>query len=279
MQLTVSTYIPGTSPLHRLDARVKIVLLAAYSVALFFVDTWTGMAAAACVFLGALAVSGVAPGRVFKLVVPVYVLAAFTVVFNMFVFASPDALAAAGASGVGTAGGGGLYPIAGTFCLTLPGLQRGCFFALRILLLVFASILVSYVTSSTELTRAFGQFLRPLSALHVPVDDVATVLSIALRFIPVTAEEFCRVHDAQWARGSKFGEGSVVDRLKAWTTVLIPLFVRLFRRADVLAQAMDARCYGASARRTALHASRMRAGDAVALVCGVALCVALGVLL
>lgn len=270
MQLSISTYIPGASPIHRLDARVKIVLLAVYSVMLFFVDTWVGMAVSAALFVVVLGVSRIAPSRVAGLVVPVYVLVGLAVVFNSFVFADP-------ASPAGSQPG--VFPLAGTFCFTVAGFTRGCFFAIRILLLVFASLVVTFTTSSTELTRAFARFLGPLRGLRVPVDDIATVLSVALRFIPVTAEEFCRVHDAQWSRGSKFGEGSLWDRLRAWQTVLIPLFVRLFRRADTLAQAMDARCYGISSERTSLHREQMGTLGVVALVAGLACCLLIATVL
>ena len=139
------------------------------------------------------------------------------------------------------------------------------------MLLVVASLTVTYTTTSTELTDALGFFLRPLKRLGVPTDDIAMVFSLALRFIPVTAEEFGRVHDAQWARGASFAEGSLWERLRAWQTVLIPLFVGLFRRADSLAVAMDARCYGApDVERTSLAprafsgAQRPRAGGGLA---------------
>lgn len=270
MQLTISTYIAADSPVHRLDARVKIVLLAVYSVALFFVDTWAGMLLAAVAFAFALALSRIPPRRVFLLVVPVYVLVFFSVVFNAFVLATPD-MASAGTQA-------GVYPLVGTFSFTVGGFLKGCFFAVRILLLVFASLIVSFTSTSTELADALNAFLRPLRSLGVPTDDVATVFSIALRFIPVTAEEFCRVRDAQWSRGSKFEEGSLTERLRAWQTVLIPLFVGLFRRADTLAQAMDARCYGVGPR-TSLAKRALGGKEACVMVSGTLALVALAVLL
>lgn len=268
MQLAVSTYIKGASPVHRCDARVKIALLAAYSVMLFFLDTWFGMALATAALVIAFAVSGIPARRVLGLGVPVYVLAAFTLLFNMFVFATPDMISQGGGQQL-------VYPLIGTFSFTMAGLVRGCYFALRILLLVFASLVVCFTSTSTELTNALSSFLAPLAHLGVPTDDIAMVFSIALRFIPVAAEEFCRVRDAQWSRGSHFAEGSLWQRLKAWQTVLIPLFVGLFRRADVLAQAMDARCYGMATERTSLGAMRLTGSSAVALAIGCAACIVL----
>ncbi len=277
MRLQVSTYIAGSSPLHVCDARVKIVLLAAYSIALFLVDTWRGLALCALAFAGALVASRLPSRRVFGLAVPVYVLAAFVVVFNSFAVDVQQAATVAG--GLGNVSAGLLaqaapVPLMGAFGFVPAGFARGCFYALRILLLVFASLIVSFSTTSTDLTAALNDFMRPLSRLGVPIDDVAMVFSLALRFIPVTAEELGRVHDAQWSRGASFGEGSLWQRLRAWQTVFIPLFVGLFRRADVLAQGMDARCYGApGVQRTSLSDRRFSPKSALVLCVGLAACV------
>lgn len=275
MRLSIDTYCTGSSPLHACDARVKIVLLAAYSVTLFLVDTWTGLALAVLAFALAFAASGLPARRVFGLAVPVYVLAALVVVFNAFSLDVQQAASAAGWGGVsaGVLAQAAPVPLVGAFGFVPAGFARGCFFAARILLLVFASLIVSFSTTSTDLTAALNDFMRPLRRLGVPTDDAAMVFSLALRFIPVTAEEFGRVHDAQWSRGAAFGEGSLWQRLRAWQTVLIPLFVGLFRRADTLAQAMDARCYGADGvRRTSLADRRFSLRSAFVLCAGLAVC-------
>ncbi len=124
--------------------------------------------------------------------------------FNAFVFATPDMIESA-REGVAA----GICPVRFIRCSgVLPhvaGLTRGAFYGARILLLVFATLVVSFSTTSTEMTRALNSFLSPLSKFHVPTDDIAMVFSIALRFIPVTAEEFFRVRDAQWSRGRDSG--------------------------------------------------------------------------
>ena len=106
--------------------------------------------------------------------------------------------------------------------------------------------------------------------LKVPVDDFAMVACMALRFIPVMAQELCAVHDAQWSRGAPFADGSLLKRLSAWSSVFIPLFVGMFRRADKLSVAMDARCYGLGVKRSVLRQPRMNAADVVSLVGGLA---------
>lgn len=285
MRLIVSTYIPGDSPVHRLDARVKVVLLAAATVALFLTRTWAGLGLAVLVTVVALAMSSLPLRRVLALAAPVYAIAAFSVAFNALSGADAAAAAQAAAHGASlaqAAASAGLpAPVADALgrvaCALSPeaGLGRGLFFGLRIVLLAWGSLLVSLTSTSTELTDALRSFLAPLRPLRVPVDDVATALALAVRFIPLLADEFCQVRDAQWSRGSAW-DGGLVARLKVWTAVMIPLFVGLFRRAGALAQAMDARCYGAPGPRTSLAARRLGARNLAALAAGLALCVAVG---
>lgn len=282
MRINVSSYIPGTSPVHACDARVKIVLLAAYSFTLFLVRSWAGIALCALLFAAVAAASRIPARRFFGLLVPVYVIVAFTVLFNGFSLdvsqAAVEAPAALGDVSAGIFATWAPVPLIGSFSLVPAGLARGCFFALRIVLLVVGSLVVTYTTTSTGLTNALGDFLRPLKRVGVPSDDIAMVFSLALRFIPVTAEEFGRVHDAQWARGASFAEGSLWERLRAWQTVLIPLFVGLFRRADSLAVAMDARCYGApDVERTSLAPRAFSASSGVVLAVGLAMCAGMAV--
>lgn len=147
----------------------------------------------------------------------------------------------------------------------------GLFYAVRILLILFASFVVTFTTTATQLTNAFASLLAPLRVVRVPVDDIAMMLSIALRFIPLTADELTRVRNAQLLRGASFENGSLWQRISAWQTVFVPLIVGLFRRADALAEAMEARCYGAG-RRSCLHEARFAPSQALVLVCGVAVC-------
>ena len=181
MRINVSSYIPGTSPIHACDARVKIVLLAMYSVMLFLVDTWAGLVLCGALFAAAAVSSRIPLRRFFALLVPVYVLAAFAVVFNGFAFDVGQAAPGAAPPLMGQEPGlfGSLPPVAlvGSFGLVPAGLARGCFFAVRIVLLVTASLVVTYTTTSTALTDALADFLRPLRRLRVPVDDIAMVFS------------------------------------------------------------------------------------------------------
>ncbi len=243
MRLRTFVYIPGDSPVHRCDARAKVLLLAVYSAAVFSVDTWAGMALFAGGLAACVAVSRVGFARVLAMGVPVYVLAAFAVLFAAI---NPEV-----------------------------GVWLGCLYAARMIVLVLASLLVTFTTTSTQLSDALGWFIRPLGRLRVPVDDIAMVFSLAIRFIPLTALELGMVRDAHFARGAAFEGGGLSKRLRAWGGVFIPLFVQLFRRADRLSVAMDARCYGLpSVRRGQLRPLRWDAGSLVALAMGALLMIA-----
>lgn len=288
MNINLNTYIAGQSPVHSCDARAKIVLLIAYSVTLFLVETWWALGVCALAFAALCAAGRIPPSRIGALSVPIVVIALFAMVANSFSFDAAAVQAGAQAmreevafGGVGDVSTGLLAQMSpvvlvGSFGFVPAGFERGCFYAVRILLLVAASLIVSFTTTSTQLTEAFSSFLRPLRVMRVPVDDVASVLSIALRFIPLVAEELGRIHDAQWARGAKFGEKGLVVRVRAWATVLVPLFVGMFRRADNLAVAMDARCYGApGVCRTSLSHRKLGVDAALVTVAGLALCIVL----
>ena len=247
MAFPTSTYIAGATGVHACDARVKIVLLLAYSIAIFWVDTWPGMAVFALLVALVWAGARLPVARVIKPLVFVFVLAAFTVLFNV------------------------IPP-------TWEGLSRGLFFAARMILLVAASFMVCFTSTSTDLVIAFRQLISPLRALHVPVDDIALTLSLSIRFIPVIAEEFTQVRDAQALRGAHFSNGSVVERAKAFAGLFVPVFAGMFRRADALATSMDARCYGVAVP-TRLNAHAFTAQSGAVLVVGLALMCATAALL
>lgn len=158
------------------------------------------------------------------------------------------------------------------------GLRSGAFFALRIVVLVVGTSLVTLTTTPVELTDGLERIMRPLSPLGVPTGDIAMMLNVALRFIPTTAEEAERVVTAQQARGARFDEGGPLKRARAYVPVLVPLFVSLFRRADVLATAMEARCYRGGVGRIRLHEARMLVRDWLVLAAGIPVFAAIALL-
>lgn len=281
MRVNATLYIPGDSFVHTCDARVKLVLLLAYSITLFCVNTWTGLGLCLVACVACAVIARLPLKRLLVLLIPLYVILALTLIFNSFSFDVSSAVIYYGIGDVSPGIFGEMQPvvIAGSFGFVPAGFARGCFFALRIILLVLASLVVSLSTTSNALTSAMNSFLRPLEKLKVPTADIAMVVSIALRFIPITADEFMKVRAAQWARGASFSNGSLWKRLSAWQTVFVPLFVALFRRADHLAFAMESRCYGLASKRTELTYRAMTGYAWVAMGVGVVVCVSAAVFL
>ena len=266
--------MPGTSLVHNMNAQVKIILTCVFSVAAFFLETWLGLGLLAAVTCIVYAVARVDLGRAILGIKPVTVILLLTVVCHAFSLNAADA--ANNSALLGGFATGVYVTLVGSFGITLAGVLSGVFFAVRICLLVIICCLLTFTTSMREMVDALNGLLKPLSVLHVPVEDISTIISIALRFIPTTIEEAVRISNAQKARCASFDTGNVFKRLGAWFYVLIPLFVRLFMRADELACAMDARCYG-TCPRTHLHNLKMGGADVcVLLVCSaliIVLCV------
>ena len=222
----LGAYHPADTPLHRLDARVKLACLLAVTVALFAASSPVALAVVAAGVLAAARLGGLSARELAQGLRPTAVILAFSLLANAFVADGTASLALVGPLGI-----------------SYPGLVRGALAVGRIAVLVFAALVLSATTSSTAVADALTSLMAPLGRLGVPVGDIAMTVSIALRFIPLTAEELVRIRDAQRARGVDFAQGSVPARVRRWLSVLAPLVVALFRRADDLAQAMAERCY------------------------------------
>lgn len=263
MRITgIGQYVPADSPVHRLDAAAKIGIVTAFTVALFLAHGFAALAALAVAVVAATAVSGVPARAVARGLKAVAFIMVLTIVANAFRWQPVDALVRMGPLAVDGA-----------------GLRTGVFFAVRIMLLVTGTSLLTLTTSPVQLAGGIERVLAPLKAVRVPVGDLAMTLTIALRFIPTTAEEAERIMTAQQARGASFDAGGPIARARAYAPVLVPLFFQLFRRADALATAMEARCYRGSDGRTRLVEARMRAADWTTLLATGTLLVAIGVLL
>ncbi len=256
-------YVPADSPVHRLEARAKMMLIAAYMFALFTVEGFTGLFAVAVFAVFAIGLSTVPPRLVLRGLRAVVIILSFTLIAHA-VRINPATVA--------------LVRV-GPVAVDAEGLRTGLFFVVRIVLLVVGTSLLTLTTTPVRLTDALEQLMRPLSAVGVPSGEIAMMLTIALRFIPTTAEEAEKIIVAQTARGASFDTGGPVRRARAYVPVLVPLFVNLFRRADDLALAMEARCYRGGRGRTRLHESRLTFGDWLTMLVGVGALVLMGVVL
>ncbi|MDR1775558.1 MAG: energy-coupling factor transporter transmembrane protein EcfT [Actinomycetes bacterium] len=244
-------YLPGNSFLHRADPRTKLVGAFILIVALFCTTALPVIVASLAVLLAVMLAARIPPGWIFRALRPIVLIVLFTLVVNAV----------------------RLSPLA----FSWTGFLRGLAFSIRLIDVMLLSTMVTLTTSPVALTDGLTAMMRPLRTLRVPVDDIAMMLSIALRFIPTISQEAQIIIKAQTARGANFSTGSLFARLRAWTVVLVPLLVQLFRRADTLALAMESRCYTGQGR-TRLRVLTMRTGDWATLVVIVAAAVTIAVL-
>ncbi len=258
--ITLGQFFPGNSPIHRLDPRAKLVAVIAYIVALF---TSQGFLTYGICFVALAIVVKVSTVRLKALVKgmkPVVFILVFTAVVNIFY-----------------ATGTPIFSI-GFLTVTYEGLLRAFFMVIRILMMISCTFLLTYTTSPLALTDGLESLLGPLKKLHVPVHELAMIMSIALRFIPTLIEETDKIMSAQRARGADFETGSLVQRAKALVPLLVPLFISALRRADELATAMECRCYHGGDGRTRMNELHYRPADTVFLICAILFAVAVAVL-
>ena len=245
--ITLGQYFPGNSLLHRMDARVKIVLLFFYIVGIFLFDNnWCYLmnTMLALVLVG---VSRISPRVVLKAIKPLWWILLLTFIIQLF-----------------SVPGEVLMKI-WIFDLTYEGLEKGFFISLRLILLIGVSSLLMFTTSPLMLTDALEALFKPLKKVGFPAHELAMMMTIALRFIPTLMEETDKIMKAQKSRGSDIGEGNLIAKAKSMIPILVPLFISAFRRADELAMAMEARSYRGGEGRTRMKAMRMHKSDGWAI--------------
>lgn len=255
-------YYPAKSFVHRLDPRTKILFLIAYIVAIFLGDNFYALGACAIMFLLIAIFSRVPFKSLLRSVKAVIFLLVFMSVLNLLLFD----------------GGTPLYDLPKPWrwlIITDRALYNASFLAARLLLLVLGSALLTLTTTPVSLADGIESLLKPLKLLHFPVHELALIISIALRFIPILTDETGRIMNAQKARGADFESGNFVKRIKALLPILIPLLISAFRRAAELGDAMDARCYSGSKKRTKYKKLTYGWRDLLAAILGAALLAAI----
>ena len=245
--ITIGQYYPAQSPIHRLDPRVKIVCTLIFLISLFVQNSVLGYALAFVFLACMIHVSKVPAKFIGKGLKPIVILLLFTVAMNLFL----------------TRGGAVLFHW-GIITITETGLRTSVFMAVRLVLLVAGSSLMTFTTTPNGLTDGLEKLLHPLNRIHVPVHEISMMMSIALRFIPILLEETDKIMKAQIARGSDFESGNIIQRAKAMIPILVPLFVSAFRRANDLAMAMEARCYHGGEGRTKMKPLKYHYQDRLA---------------
>ena len=259
-EVSFGQYYPANSFVHKCDPRLKIVFLVAYIVAVFLAKNFYALGACAFVFLLMAAFSGVPLKSLLQSVKAVLFLLAFTSILNLFFHTGETVI--------------WQWWI---IKISKEAIYFTVFFAVRLFLLVLGSAVLTLTTTPVALTDGLESLLSPLKVIRFPVHELALIMSIALRFIPILTDETARIINAQKARGADFESGNLFKKIKAFVPILVPLLISAFRRADELGDAMDARCYSGSKVRTKYKKLTFTWRDIVAFAL-LALCLA-GVIL
>ncbi len=245
-EITIGQYIPGNSVVHRLDPRTKIILTICYMVLLFLLNNFWGYVFPVGFILMATVLSNVPIRYILKGLKPLLFIITLTFVLNSFMIK-----------------GRVIYEI-GPLDITYEGLSQGAFMAIRLILLIVGTSLLTLTTSPIALTDGIERLLSPFKRIGVPAHELAMMMTIALRFIPTLLEETDKIMKAQMARGADFESGNLIKRAKNMVPLLVPLFISAFRRADDLAMAMEARCYRGGENRTRMKELYMTGLDIAA---------------
>ena len=231
-EITIGQYYPADSVIHRLDPRVKLAGTFVFLVSLFITKSLIGYIIATAALAACIGLSHVPVKFITRGLKPILFILLISVSFNLFL--TPGEL---------------LFKL-GFLEFTKEGLKTAGFMAIRLIYLVIGSSVMTLTTTPTQLTDGLEKSLGFMTKFRVPVHEIAMMMAIALRFIPILIEETDKIMKAQTARGADFESGNIIKRARALVPILVPLFVSAFRRAWDLANAMEARCYHGGAGRT-----------------------------
>ena len=245
--ITIGQYYPADSKLHRLDPRVKIMCTLFFLISLFCIQNIWGYLVATFFLATIIYISKVPFKFIVKGLRPVIMLLMITVIFNLLL----------------TKTGTVIYEI-WILKITDEGLRTAGYMTVRLIYLILGSSFMTFTTTPNALTDGIEKLLWPLRKIKMPVHEIAMMMSIALRFIPILLEETDKIMKAQIARGADLESGNIIQKAKAMIPILVPLFVSAFRRATDLAMAMEARCYRGGEGRTKMKPLVYRKKDYIA---------------
>ena len=262
--ITLGQYYQADSVIHRLDPRVKLGATILFIISLFAFHGVGGYVTAALFLALVIRLSGVPFRFMIKGMKSIVFLLSITVIFNLFL----------------TPG----EPVFSLWKLTVTreGVKLAVLLSVRLGLLIIGSSVMTLTTTPNQLTDGLEKMLKPLNKLKVPVHEIAMMMSIALRFIPILMEETDKIMKAQIARGADFENGNLIKKAKSLVPLLVPLFISAFRRANDLAMAMEARCYRGGEHRTKMKPLVYKKRDWLAystVVCYLVCCVVFGKIL
>lgn len=246
--ITIGQYFPGQTLIHRLDPRIKIIVVGLFITSLFFIKNFFPYIFIVGFILGVVYISKVPLKFILKGLKPLFFIILITFLINIFMTK-----------------GEVLFTI-GPLVVTKEGIYQATFMALRLIFLITGTSLLTLTTSPIALTDGIEKLLSPFKKIGLPAHELAMMMTIALRFIPTLLEETDKIMKAQMARGADFESGNILNRAKNLVPLLVPLFINAFRRADELATAMEARCYRGGDNRTRLNELRFKTFDIVTLI-------------
>ena len=230
--ITLGQYYPADSVIHKLDPRTKLFATLLFIISVFSFDGIVGFIVMTAFLFGVIALSKVPLSFMLRGLKAIKILLVIAGLFNLFL--TPGQV---------------LWSI-WKIHITREGLRNAVLMTIRMVYLIMGSSVMTLTTTPNQLTDGLEKALKPLQKINVPVHEIAMMMSIALRFIPILIEETDKIMKAQMARGADFETGGLVKKAKNMVPLLVPLFVSAFRRANDLALAMEARCYVGGEGRT-----------------------------
>lgn len=250
--ITIGQYVDGNSFLHRMDARVKLLLAFVYIILLFVTVTPAAYLMFGIFTVFIILLSKVPVKYILRGLKPMLYILIFTAVLNLFMTRGETVLWEC--------------PFYSPLKITMEGVKTAVLMILRLVFLIVGTSVLTLTTSPIMLTDGIEKLLTPFEIIKLPAHEIAMMMTIAIRFIPTLAEETEKIMKAQMARGADFESGNIFRRAKAMIPLLVPLFISAFRRADDLAVAMDSRCYNDGKKRTRMKQMKMTIIDLKAVI-------------
>lgn len=250
--ITIGQFYPTDSIIHQLDPRTKLILTFVYILSLFITINFISYGFIVLILTTVIITSKVPVKFMLKGLKSIFIIILFTVTFNLFLTTGTE-----------------LVFEFWKFKIYMEGIRFASLMAFRLIFLIVGSSLLTLTTSPITLTDGIEYLLKPLEKIKVPAHEIAMMMTIALRFIPILLEETDKIMKAQMARGADFDTGGLFKKAKAMLPLLVPLFISAFRRADDLALAMEARCYKGGEGRTRMNQLSYHKRDFLAYGLGV----------
>ena len=240
--ITIGKYYYNESIIHKLDPRTKIIFTMFYIAWVLVCHKWIEYLMLALILAGYICMTQIPCKYILRGMKSMTILLIVTLLLN----------------------------VAGM------GINKGLLMGVRLILLIIGSSMLTFTTTPNALTDGFESLFKPLKFFKVPVSDIAMMMCIALRFIPIMVDESGRIMDAQKARGADFESGNIIKRIGKLMPLIVPLFVSAYKKALELSLAMEARCYQGGENRTKMKSLKYNKTDGVAFIIAAMLTVAMG---